>query len=107
MRKHLMLRALAVIASFGFLSLAVAADTPNDEKKRTCLGKYATAAEAYELWKANPEKTKIVDCRTPEEYTYVGHPPMAFNIPSKLWTGKWDAERRSFCCRITPTLKLM
>lgn len=96
MKKNIGLLALITVVLFCFLSLAIAADVPKDEKKRTSLGKYATAAEAYKMWKANPEKVKIVDCRTPEEYVYLGHPPMATNIPSKLWTGKWNAEKKEF-----------
>ena len=32
--------------------------------------------------------TFIVDVRTRPEYFFVGHPTMAFHIPSKFWTGK-------------------
>jgi len=69
---------------------------PKDEKKHTTLGKYATSFEAYEMWKANPTKVKIIDVRTPEEYVLVGHAPMAINIPSMLWTGKWNSEEKEF-----------
>lgn len=67
---------------------------PKDEKKHTTLGKYVTAIGAYEMWKANPDKVKILDCRLPQEYVYVGHAPMAHNIPSKIWTGKYNAEKK-------------
>ena len=33
------------------------------------------------MWKAAPDKVKIIDVRTPEEYAFVGHPEMAWNIP--------------------------
>ena len=50
----------ALFGLFLFLSwapLATAQTTaPKDEKKHTTIGKYATAAEAYEMWKANPDK---------------------------------------------------
>ena len=49
--------------------------------KQTTLGLYVTAAQAYEMWKAAPDKVKIIDVRTPEEYALVGHPEMAWNIP--------------------------
>ncbi len=49
--------------------------------KQTTLGLYVTAAQAYEMWKAAPDKVKIIDLRTPEEYALVGHPEMAWNIP--------------------------
>lgn len=62
------------------------------EKKRTALGLYLTSAEAYELWKADPERITIVDVRTPEEYIFVGHAPMARNLPIGFITYQWDAE---------------
>ena len=49
--------------------------------KQTTLGLYVTAAKAYEMWKASPDKVKIIDVRTPEEYAFVGHPEMSWNIP--------------------------
>ncbi|MGQ9671359.1 MAG: rhodanese-like domain-containing protein [Desulfosoma sp.] len=79
-----------------FTAGAMAADPPSDEKKRTSLNKYVTAMEAYEMWKADPQKVKIVDVRTPEEYVFVGHPAMAVNIPLELWTGEWNAEKKDF-----------
>ena len=51
------------------------------EEKRTTLGLYVTAAEAYEMWTAAPEKVKVIDVRTPEEYAFVGHPEMSWNVP--------------------------
>jgi hypothetical protein len=49
--------------------------------KRTALGLYLTAKEAYAKWQADPEGVKIVDVRTPEEFLFVGHPTMAWKIP--------------------------
>ena len=49
--------------------------------KQTALGLYVTAKEAWEKWKVEPEKVKILDVRTPEEYLFVGHPTMAWKIP--------------------------
>ena len=49
--------------------------------KQTALGLYVTAADAYEMWKAAPDKVKIIDVRTPEEFAFVGHPAMAWNVP--------------------------
>jgi rhodanese-related sulfurtransferase len=51
------------------------------QMKRTTLGLYVTAVEAYEMWRAAPDKVKIIDVRTPEEYAFVGHPEMAWNVP--------------------------
>ena len=49
--------------------------------KQTVLGLYVTAREAYEQWRASPDKVKIIDVRTPEEFMWVGHAPMAWKIP--------------------------
>ena len=49
--------------------------------KQTTLGLYVTAAQAYEMWKAAPDRVKLIDVRTPEEYAFVGHAEMAWNIP--------------------------
>ncbi|GBC61938.1 sulfurtransferase [Desulfonema ishimotonii] len=69
-----------------------AADLP--KKKQTVPGLYLTAREAYEKWKADPDNIRIVDCRTPEEYMFVGHAPMALNIPKKFLKYQWDAEKK-------------
>ncbi|TWU31307.1 rhodanese-like domain-containing protein [Novipirellula artificiosorum] len=46
--------------------------------KQTVLGLYVTAQEAYAIWQADPDNVKILDVRTPEEFLFVGHPPMAW-----------------------------
>jgi rhodanese-related sulfurtransferase len=96
---------LAVAGLFLFIasiSTLIAAEPPKDEKKHTTIGKYVTSAEAYDMWKANPDKIKILDCRTPEEYVFVGHAPMAYNVPSKLWTGKWNEEKKDYAMDDNP-----
>ena len=60
---------------------SVAADSQLPKGKQTTLGLYVTAAQAYEKWKAAPETVKVIDVRTPEEYAFIGHPEMAWNIP--------------------------
>jgi rhodanese-related sulfurtransferase len=57
-------------------------------QKQTVLGLYATAEEAFEMWQADPNKINILDVRTPEEYVFVGHPTMAYNIPFQLFNYK-------------------
>ncbi|MGD2097294.1 MAG: rhodanese-like domain-containing protein [Desulfobacterales bacterium] len=57
-------------------------------QKQTVLGLYATAKEAFKMWQADHNKIKILDVRTPEEYVFVGHPPMAHNIPFQLFNYK-------------------
>jgi rhodanese-related sulfurtransferase len=91
------------LLALSFISVAVAETAPpNDVKKHTEAGKYVTSFEAYEMWKANPDKVKIVDCRTQEEYSFVGHSGMAYNIPSKLWTGKWNEEKKDYDLQDNP-----
>jgi len=51
------------------------------QSKRTSLGLYVTAADAFEKWKADPETVKIIDVRTPEEFRTVGVPEMAAKVP--------------------------
>ena len=51
------------------------------EKKLTSLGLYVTAREAYDMWKADPERIKVLDVRTSIEYAVNGHAEMAANIP--------------------------
>ncbi len=65
------------------------------EAKRTVPGLCVTAEEAYEKWKADPENVKIIDVRTPEEYVFVGHPAMAWNVPLKFLAYEWDAEKKT------------
>ena len=66
------------------------------ERKQTALGLYVTANEAYEKWKAEPDKVKIIDVRTPEEYLFVGHPTMAWKIPVAAQVYAWDAEKGQY-----------
>jgi rhodanese-related sulfurtransferase len=60
---------------------SVAGDRQLPKGKQTTLGLYVTAAQAYEKWKAAPDQIKVIDVRTPEEYAFIGHPEMAWNIP--------------------------
>jgi rhodanese-related sulfurtransferase len=66
------------------------------KEKQTALGLYVTAKEAYEKWRVDPDKVKIIDVRTPEEYLFVGHPPMAWKIPVAVQSYEWDAEKNQF-----------
>jgi rhodanese-related sulfurtransferase len=72
------------------------------KEKQTTLGLYVTSKKAYEMWKANPDKVKILDVRTPEEYLYVGHPAMAWNIPIFFQSYEWDAEKKQFPVKMNP-----
>jgi len=74
--------------------------TPNiPEGKRTTLGLYVTAKEAYEKWKAAPEKVTVLDVRTPEEYLFVGHPTMAWKVPVAVQSYVWDSGKGQYPMR--------
>ena len=62
-------------------------------KKRTVLGLYLTAKAAFTKWKKNSNKFKILDTRTVGEYIFVGHAPMAFNIPVQFLSTKVSSPR--------------
>ena len=66
------------------------------KEKQTVLNLYVTAKEAYAKWKAEPEKIKIIDVRTPEEFLFVGVPPMAWMIPVAEQRYEWDAAKKQF-----------
>ena len=87
---------LAALFSLLLAGFVQAADTPADEKKHTKAGLYVTAKEAYDAWNADKDGVKILDCRTPEEYVFVGHAPMAFNIPSKFMTYDFNVEKKEY-----------
>ena len=72
------------------------------EGKRTSLGLYVTAQEAYEMWKTEPEQVNILDVRTPEEYVFVGHAEMARNIPLVFVKHEWDADINEFAVEPNP-----
>ncbi len=71
------------------------------EGKKTALGLYVTAKEAYEQWLANPEEVIILDVRTPEEFLFVGHPAMAWKIPVAAQSYEWDDEKKQFPMQLT------
>ena len=76
------------------------ASLPNE--KQTVLGLYVTAKEAYEKWKAAPDKIKIIDVRTPEEYLFVGFPELAWRIPVAVQSYEWDAGNKQFPVKPLP-----
>jgi rhodanese-related sulfurtransferase len=61
-----------------------------------------TAKQAYQMWEASPGKVNILDVRTPEEYIYVGHAPMAWNIPASFQTYNWDSAMQQFSMKPNP-----
>jgi rhodanese-related sulfurtransferase len=60
------------------------ADSSLPRSKQTVLGKYLTAKEAHEKYSADPGSVHILDVRTIGEYVFVGHAPMAVNIPVRF-----------------------
>ena len=72
------------------------------KSKQTTLGLYVTSLEAYEMWKTNPEKVKILDVRTLDEYIYIGHAAMAWNVVAFFQTSDWDAEKHHFSMKPNP-----
>src|SRR5690348_9089614 len=77
-------------------------NTTLPKEKQTVLGLYVTAKEAYQKWKTAPEKIKIVDVRTPEEFLFVGVPTMAWKIPVAVQSYAWDAEKKAFPMKPLP-----
>ena len=60
------------------------------ESNKTTLGLYVMPKEAFAMWEENPEVVHVLDVRTFEEYTFVGHLEMAKNIP--LLFPKYDPD---------------
>ncbi|MCX6878380.1 MAG: rhodanese-like domain-containing protein [Verrucomicrobia bacterium] len=77
-------------------------NTTLPKEKQTALGLYLTAKEAYKKWQADPDQVMILDVRTPEEYLFVGHPPMAWKIPIIAQTYEWDVEKGQFPMKLLP-----
>jgi rhodanese-related sulfurtransferase len=72
------------------------------ERKQTSLGLYVPSEEAYDMWKADPERVHIIDVRTPVEYVFVGHAEMAINIPLLFVKHEWNAETKEFAVEPNP-----
>jgi len=70
--------------------------------KHTSLGLYVTAREAYDKWQADPDNIMVLDVRATEEYLFVGHAPMAWNVPLMSQTYEWDADKQYFKMRANP-----
>ena len=75
---------------------------PIAKERQTSLALYVTAKEAYDMWQADPEEVKILDVRTPEEWVFTGHAPMAVNIPFAFLAYAWDDEKKGFPWELNP-----
>ena len=91
-KKYLVLLLLPLLLFCFTLAAYAGAEIP--KKKQTVLGLYVTAKEAYTKWHVNPGNINIIDVRTPEEYIFVGHAPMAVNIPIKFVKHALDAKKK-------------
>lgn len=95
-----------IIASFFLFSCAMPvlaqAPPPEDRRKHTIAGKYVTSAQAYQMWQADPDNVTIIDCRTTDEYVFVGHPVMAYNIPLAFRTDIWNPTTGMYDLRDNP-----
>jgi rhodanese-related sulfurtransferase len=91
---------LSILATEGVGGQIATYELPKE--KQTIPGLYLTANEAYEKWKADPGNIKILDVRTPEEYIFIGHPAMAFNIPLLIQTMEWDSVKKHFSMKPNP-----
>jgi rhodanese-related sulfurtransferase len=71
-------------------------------EKQTTIGLYLTAQQAFEKWQSAPGKVTVLDVRTPEEYLFIGHAEMAWNVPLAAQTFEWDAAKKQFPMRPLP-----
>lgn len=66
------------------------------DKKRIPGDRYLRPAEAHAALQKYPGRAVLIDVRTPEEYTFVGHPTHAPNVPLLLNTTRWDAAKKRY-----------
>jgi rhodanese-related sulfurtransferase len=79
---RLFVAAFAISALWATTLLAGGVDEESlPSSKRTSLGLYITAKNAYEKWRVDSTNIKIIDVRTPEEFRLIGVPEMAAKIP--------------------------
>ena len=64
--------------------------------KRTSLGLYVTAKEAFQMWEQSPAQVKVLDVRTLEEYIFIGHAEMAINAELFSQTHDWNEEKARY-----------
>jgi rhodanese-related sulfurtransferase len=101
MHRKLFPLAIVIILLSSWLPLSQA-QPPLPQQKQTALGLYVMAKEAHEMWVADKNKIKILDVRTPEEYIFVGHAPMAHNIPFHLFNYKMAVRNKGPLMKVNP-----
>jgi rhodanese-related sulfurtransferase len=57
---------------------------------------YISPQKAYERWLGKKQRVVIIDVRTPEEYTFIGHPEMSYNIPVAFFTHHFDFDSQRY-----------
>lgn len=97
-RQYFFLVTLTIMVTLFTTPLVMGQQAPAElpKAKQTSLGLYLTASEAYEKWRANPENMTVLDVRTTEEYIYIGHAPMAWNVPLASQSYEWDDQKKYF-----------
>jgi len=75
--------------SFGFVSAVFTASSSAEIRE-------VTPQEAFEMYLNDRGSVKILDVRTTAEYSLIGHPKMAYNIPVQFWAGEYDSSRRDY-----------
>ena len=110
-RKNANLILLLLVLFIGLTCLPHRPAFPQEEKKagpyipldkQTSLSLYVNAVEAYAMWQKDPANIKILDVRLPEEYIFIGHAPMAYNIPVKFMTYKWNPNKNDYIMEDNP-----
>jgi len=101
---------LVVLVSITSFTIPLTAHADTDEAsasslhpaKQTALGLYVTSKEAYEMWRSKPDEVTLIDVRTPEEFLFIGHAEMAWNIPLAEQSYQWDPEKKQLPMSLLP-----
>ena len=101
MKRRLLVVPVLFCLIFSFTGLTLAETSP-PKSKQTILGLYLTAKEAFSKWHVDSEKVVVLDVRTPEEYIFVGHAPMARNIPVRVLNQELTAKKRRPVMELNP-----
>jgi rhodanese-related sulfurtransferase len=84
------------------VTFSASEETKLPERKQTTLGLYMSAAQAYEKWKDAPDKVTLIDVRTAEEYAFVGHPEMPWNVPFAFVTYQRKGGKTEYGPKMNP-----
>ena len=102
MKSVIKLYILSTLILLNISGLVAQSSSNLPKSKQTSLGLYLDAKTAYDRWQKNPDKIKILDVRTIAEYVWVGHAPMATNIPLMFASDTWNTDRKSYS--MTPNM---